>query len=231
MENLSNRIRFKYLFLLSTIIIALYMITAVVQNRLISLNGFNISAAVLVYPFSYLFSDVCTEIYGYRATRQVIWCCLLTWLLSAVFIQLIIYLPTPHFWSGYSHDWNVTMSPYLRTIMSGVIAVLSGQFINIYIIAKFKILTQGRFFWIRSILSCLVGDIVTMVIALTLIFVGRMSFHYILELMLYELCISILIQSIGGFLSIILVNKLKKSENIDIYDNGVNFNPFIFKVE
>jgi uncharacterized integral membrane protein (TIGR00697 family) len=221
-------IRYKYLTLISSIVVTLYIVTAVVQNRLVSIHGFDICAAIFVYPFSYLLCDISAEVYGYKITRQILWCSLLSWIISGLFIAFTIRLPTPIFWSSYSQEFNVVMSPYLRTIMSGIVAVVAGQFINIYTISKFKILTRGRFFWMRSVSSCLTGDLITTVLSLSFIFLGRMPFHEITQLIVYELTISIVIQAIFAIPATLIVNFLKKSENADAFDYNVNFNPFKF---
>lgn len=229
-QTISNRVGLKYLTLITTLVVTFYIVTAVVQNRLVSIHGFNVCAAIFVYPFSYLFCDITTEVYGYKVTRQLLWCGLLSWLISGFLIAGVIKLPTPGFWSTYSQQWDVVMSPYLRTVSSGIIAVIAGQFINIYMISKFKILTMGRYFWLRSVGSCFTGDLITTVLSLSFIFVGRMPFHNIMELIIYELSLSIAIQALFAIPGTLVVYFLKKSENIDTYDYSTNFNPFKFKV-
>lgn len=227
-QKISGGMRFKYLILITTIVVTLYIVTAVVQNRLVSLRGFDVCAAIFVYPFSYLFCDISTEVYGYKVSRQILWCGLLSWLISGLFITLAVDLPAPSFWSGYSQKFNVVMEPYFRTIMAGIVAVIAGQFLNIYTISKFKILTQGRFFWARSVSSCFTGDLITTILSLSFIFLGRISLHEITQLIIYELAISITIQAVFAVPATVLVRFLKKSENIDAYDYNVNFNPFKF---
>ena len=223
--------RFKYLTLISTLIVTLYMVTAVVQNRIIAIGDFNVCAAIFVYPFSYVLSDICTEIYGYKTSRQIIWCSLLSWLVSGMFISLIISAPTPHFWSNYSKQFNTVMAPYFRTILSGIAAVIAGQFLNIYIIAKLKILMRGRYFWIRSVSSCFFGDAITTLLSISFIFAGRMPFSQIGEIIAAEFFLSIILQAIFAIPSTVIVHILKKSENIDVYDRHINFNPFKFSTK
>ncbi len=227
-QKIQDRVGFKYLNLITTLVVTFYLVTAIIQNRLVSLHGFNVCAAIFVYPFSYLLCDISAEVYGYKVTRQILWCGLLSWLVSGVLIALTIKLPGPAFWSSYSQQFNVVMEPYFRTILSGIVAVIAGQFLNIYIISKFKILTRGRFFWVRSVSSCFMGDLITTVLSLSFIFLGRMPFDKIVELIVYELIISIVIQAVFAFPATFFVNLLKRSEGVDAYDYGINFNPFKF---
>lgn len=216
--------------LITTVVVTLYIVTAIVQNRLVSLHGFDVCAAIFIYPFSYLFCDINTEVYGYNITRQLLWCGLLSWVISGLLITMVIGMPTPGYWSTYSQQWDVVMNPYLRTVSSGIVAVIAGQFINIYMISKFKILTRGRYFWVRSVSSCFMGDLITTILSLSFIFAGRMSFDKIGHLIAYELFLSIAIQAIFAVPAIFVVRFLKKSENIDAFDYNVNFNPFKFGI-
>lgn len=226
-----NKVRFKYLTLITSIIVTVYLVTAVVQNRLVAIGDIDICAAMFVYPFSYLLFDICTEVYGYKITRQILWCCLLSWIFSGLLITMVIHLPAPNFWKGYSGQFNTVMSPYFRTVLSGIIAVIAGQFINIYMIAKFKVLTRGRFFWLRSVTSCFMGDSITTTFAIFFIFFGRMAFFNIIHIIIYQIIIAIVLQAVCVVPATIMVYFLKKSENIDVYDYSINFNPFKFSIE
>lgn len=216
----------KYLTLITTIIITLYLITAIVQNRIVSLGHYNVCAAIFVYPFSYVLSDITTEVYGYRKTRQIIWCALLSWAISGAFITAIISMPSPGFASHYSIEFNDVMGPYVRTIAAGIFAVIAGQFLNIYIISKLKILTQGRFFWLRSVSSCFLGDAITTILAITLIFLGRAPLAEITQIVVLEIGLSIILQALFAIPATYMVSFLKRAEKLDTYDYNINFNPF-----
>lgn len=230
-HNISLRAGFKYLTLLTAVIVTFYIVTAIVQNRLVVIGNFDLSAAIFVYPFSYLICDVMTEVYGYKVARQVLWCSLLSWILSGVLIISVINLPTPGYWSSYSEQFDTVMAPYLRTIVSGIVAVVAGQFLNIYAISKLKILTNGRFFWIRSVSSCFSGDAITTTLALTFIFAGRLSFDKIAVMITSQIVIAMILQGFFALPAGILVRFLKKLEKIDAYDINVNFNPFKFNID
>ena len=120
------------------------------------------------------------------------------------------------------------MAPYFRTIMSGIAAVIAGQFLNIYLIAKLKIMTRGRFFWARSVSSCFFGDAITTILSIFFIFAGRMPYQEITQIIGLEFLISIVLQAIFALPVTFLVCFLKNSEKIDAYDVSLNFNPFKF---
>lgn len=205
--------------------------TLTVQNRLFSLGDIYLCEGILVYPFTYFISDIIAEVYGYKLARQVLWCAILSSILFALLIKLGTRLPYPSFWSSYATNFNNAMSPILRTALSGTIGIIAGQFINIYAITKWKILTRGRYFWLRSIGSSILGDVITVSLAIFGIFNNRISMDQILSIIFYELLFMIgfaIILSVPGN---IFVYFLKKTEKTDVFDYSTNFNPFKFAVD
>lgn len=222
---------FKHIYLLLALMITFYMTTAIVQNRLVALTDhYYVAAAVFVYPLSYLISDIVAEVYGYQFSRQMLWLGLMSWFISAFFVMIFIREPYPAFWAAYSIKYDDVMSPMFRCMVSGVVAVITGQFINMYCIAKLKILTRGSYFWIRSVSSCLIGDVITVFLSIIFIFVGRMSFEHILEIASLEIVISIILQSLFAIPAMFIVAFLKHAENINYFDYNTNFNPFKFEI-
>lgn len=220
----------KYLVVLVTLFITIYLTTGMVQSRLITIGHEYISSAIYIYPLSYLITDIVTEVYGYRVARQLIWCGILAWLFAGTFIAFIVHLTPPHFWAGYAKEFDFIMSPYLRYACSSAAGVLLGQFLNIYIIAKFKILARGRYFWLRSVTSSFIGDGITIFVALVFIYYGRMPLMNIFEIIFFEFLINIVYTAIIAFPAVYVVKFLKRAENMDVYDYNISFNPFKFKI-
>lgn len=222
---------YKYLMLITTVYITLHIVTAFVQNRLVTINHVDICAAIFIYPITYLISDIVTEIYGYKVARSLLWYAIFSWLLTALLVEMVIHLPSPRYLADYANKFDIVMSPMFRSIMSGTVAVLAGQFLNIYIISKWKVLTRGRYFWMRSVGSSLIGDFITTFLAIIFIFVGRMSWHNIIEVASYEYSINIIFDVIGAFFSSYIVAYLKQAENSDAYDYQIDFNPFKLAID
>ncbi len=225
---MKTRSHYKYLILLTTLFITCYLLTAVVQNRLVGFHHIFLTGAIFIYPISYLLSDIVTEVYGYKFSRQMIWCGIISWIIMALFLEFIMKLKVPHFWKTYDNDFSVIFAPILRDVLAGSIAVMAGQFLNIYAISKLKILTKGRYFWIRSVSSSLVGNFLTNFIALFFIFFGRTSTHSTFEIMIYDILMDIIYTGALALPAVFFAAFLKRAEGIDAYDLNINFNPFKF---
>lgn len=205
-----------------------YLTTGIVQYRLISFGHIYFSFAIFVYPLSYLICDIVTEVYGYRQSRQLIWCGIAAWILAGILVTIATHTSPPAFWQGYAKQYDHIMGSYLRYGLSSAAGVMLGQFLNIYIISKLKILTRGRYFWLRSVSSTFAGDTITITVALVFIYYGDMPISNIFEIIFYEIIVNCGYIAIMAIPAIFIVRILKKAENVDAYDHDINFNPFKF---
>lgn len=134
------------------------LITAnIIAVKLISLFGFLLPAGIIVFPLSYLFGDILTEVYGYAAARYVIWLGFLCNLLAVIAIVLGGLAPAAPFWHDQAaYDTILGFTP--RLLLASFIAYLVGEFTNSFVLAKLKITTRGRWLWTRTIGSTLIGE-------------------------------------------------------------------------
>lgn len=220
---------FSYLTVLVMLFITTYLTTGMVQYRLIAFGHMYFSAAILIYPLSYVISDIVTEVYGYQYSRQLLWCGIGAWLLAGAYVLLATHLTPPTFWKHYAAQYDFIMSPYFRYAVSSAFGVMLGQFLNIYLISKLKIFTQGKYFWLRSVSSTFIGDGITILVALFFIYYGDMPIINIFEIIGVEILINIAYTAVMAVPAVFVVRFLKSAENMDAYDINVNFNPFRFK--
>jgi uncharacterized PurR-regulated membrane protein YhhQ (DUF165 family) len=140
-------------------------------------------------------------------------------------------LPTPQFWSSYSTDFILTMKPVFKTTSVGIISIIAGQFINIYIISKLRVFLRGRYFALRSMTSSIIGDTITIVVALSLDFSRNTGANHIIVIILSELFIMYALAIILSIPGTFITYYLRKVEG-PIQDNCVvNFNPFSLKTD
>ncbi|EKD92385.1 MAG: hypothetical protein ACD_29C00032G0004 [uncultured bacterium] len=135
-------------------------------------------------------------------------------------------LPYPPFWQNTAESYTIALKSTARAVIVGDIAILVGQFLNAYLITKWKILVRGRYFWLRSVGSSIVGDTITVSLAILGIFGGRMSTDALLTTLIPELVIMVFFTALGAFPASIIAKILAKAENLNNFDIGVNFNPF-----
>ena len=201
------------------------LITAnIIAVKVISLGPVILPAAIFVFPLSYIFGDILTEVYGYRQARKVIWLGFICNLIFVIFAWVGQILPSAPFWGG-QEAYESILGYTPRLLAASFLGYLAGEFTNSFILAKMKIMTRGRWLWSRTIGSTIVGEGLDTSIFITLAFIGTPSFVPIM--LLYHWLAKTAIEAIATPCTYSVVNFLKKKEAIDTYDYETNFNPFL----
>lgn len=221
----------KFLVLLNIIVTTFILMCLVLQSRLISFGSSYICATIFVYPFTVLLLDIIAEIYGYKNARQTLWFLFLSTFIFSGVVTLFTKLPGPTFWHPYSDAFNIAMQPLIRIALIGFFSILIGQFINIYIITKLKILVRGRFFILRCIGASIVGDTTTFIISLFGFFVNKMNLHEIAVITLTELALMYVFAILLSFPGSVIVRLLKRLEPDTTFNATIDFNPFSLKTD
>lgn len=214
---------------LLSIIAALFVTSLLSANiiavKLIGIAGVVLPAGVVIFPLSYLFGDVLTEVYGYAETRRIIWLGFFCNLLMVTAISLGGALPAAGFWTGQAaYDQILGYAP--RLLAASFVAYLFGEFANSLVLAKLKIATSGRWLWTRTISSTVVGQGLDSVIFVVLAFAGTGVPDLggvIVAQWLFKSAYEILATPI----TYVVVNTLKRIEGLDVYDRGTNFSPVV----
>jgi uncharacterized integral membrane protein (TIGR00697 family) len=213
-------------------IVAVFVTCLVVANitavKLVIVFGLTVPAAVVIFPISYIFGDVLTEVYGYQRTRQVIWLGFFCNLLAVIAIWAGQVLPAPSFWDGQAaYERILGYAP--RLLAASFIAYLIGEFANSFVLAKLKILTKGRWLWSRTIGSTIIGQGLDSFVFITVAFIGTIPTDGLLNAILAQWMIKSVYEIIATPFTYGIVNFLKKREGLDIYDSNTQFNPFSMK--
>ena len=188
-------------------------------------------AGTLLFPVSYIFGDVLTEVYGYRRSRRVIWTGFFCLALTAVVLWLVRVLPGEAAWESYAGQ--AAFDQILGGISSGGIVLASllaywaGEFSNSYILARLKVITSGRWLWTRTIGSTIVGQVVdTGVFMLVATLLGVFPWEIFVSLVVTNYLFKVGIEALMTPLTYLVVNRLKRVEQEDYFDTHTNFNPF-----
>lgn len=193
--------------------------------RLIKIFGLTTDAGTLIFPLTFLLSDLITEVYGYKHARRTIWCGFLFNVLFIVYGQLVIHMPSPDFPTN-NAMFDTILATNIRIIIASSISYLISEPFNSFVLAKLKIKMQGRFIGIRFLASTIVAAGVDSFIFSLIAFYGVMSNTNLLYLVLTMWLIKVIIEIIGLPISIRLAKKLKKTEKLDIYDKRTDFTLF-----
>src|SRR5918912_790955 len=191
------------------------LITAnIIAVKLIFLFGFLLPAGIIVFPLSYLFGDVLTEVYGYGAARQVIWLGFACNLLAVIAIYIAGIAPAAPFWHDQAaYESILGFTP--RLLLASFIAYLVGEFTNSFVLARLKIATRGRWLWTRTIGSTLAGQGVDSAIFITVAFAGVLPAGILLQTVLYQWAFKTAYEVIATPLTYALVAALKRRERQD----------------
>jgi uncharacterized integral membrane protein (TIGR00697 family) len=199
------------------------------------LLGDNLSfgAGNLFFPLGYIFGDVLTEVYGYARARKVIWAGFGAMLFATLMAWVIVNLPPSP-----DEPFNAQVQPAVeilvgntwRLALGSIIAFWAGDFVNSFVMAKLKLLTQGRFLWVRTIGSTAVGQGVDSVLFYPIAFAGIWSFDTLLAVIAFNWAFKVTVEIVMTPVTYYVVTRLKKAENEDYFDTETDFTPFSLKV-
>lgn len=188
-------------------------------------------AGTLLFPLSYIFGDILTEVYGFKRSRRVIWMGFFALLLSAAVFGLVSILPGESTWQTYAGD--AAYAAILGGMSSGGIVLgslagyWSGEFSNAVVMAKLKVWTEGRHLWLRTISSTLLGELVdTVVFVMVASLFGVFPWSLFITLSLTNYLFKCGVEGLMTPVTYMIVNFLKKAENEDFYDRETSFRPF-----
>lgn len=229
---------YRYLNFITGIFVTILIVSNIASSAKIVDLGFRVfgvpmafDAGTILFPISYIFGDILTEVYGYKNSRRVIWTGFFCLALASLTFWAVSVLPGESTWQGYAGD--AAYAAILGGISSGGIVLASlaaywvGEFSNSYVLAKMKIFTAGRWLWMRTIGSTLVGELVDsgiFVFIATLFHVFPWSLFA--SLLLTNYFFKVAVEGIMTPITYLVVNFLKRVESEDYYDRDTNFNPF-----
>ena len=211
-------------------IVAVFITCLITANitavKLIVICGLLMPAGIIIFPISYICGDVLTEVYGYRQTRRVIWLGFFCNLLTVVAIWVGQILPPASFWDGQpAYERILGYTP--RLLVSSFIAYLVGEFTNAFILAKMKIATKGRWLWMRTIGSTLLGQSLDSLVFVTLAFLGTIPLSHMATAIITQWLVKTGYEVVATPLTYVVVTYLKRQEGMDVYDYKTRFNPLL----
>jgi uncharacterized integral membrane protein (TIGR00697 family) len=226
MDNKTERKNYKYLGLITCFYITMQLVSDVTAGKIVQLGMFSVSVTVLYFPVTYIFSDILTEVYGYARARAVLWTVLVSSIVAGLIYQLAVYLP-PAVGFDASDAYARVLGSVPRILFGGWIAVFAGDILNNFILAKMKILTAGKFLWLRTITSTIVGQFVNTLLFYVIALYAIIPNNLLIQSILSGWFLKVMVEVIFTPLTYLVVNFLKKAENEDFYDKDTNFNPLI----
>jgi uncharacterized integral membrane protein (TIGR00697 family) len=199
----------------------------VTQIEMPLLGTITFGAGVLFFPISFIFGDILTEVYGYAASRRVIWAGFAGLAFASFMAWMIVAMPAAPFWQ-HQEAYEIAFGSTWRISLAGLIAFAVGEFTNSWVMAKMKIWSKGQHLWQRTISSTLFGESFDTVIFIPLAFWNSniIPNEQLPLVMGAQIIAKILVEILFTPVVYWVVNFLKKAEELDYYDYKTNFNPF-----
>jgi len=193
-------------------------------TKLITVGGVVLTAGIVIFPVSYVVGDVLTEVWGYGAARRVIWLGFACNALMVAALWLGGELPAAPFWKG--QDAYATIFGHTpRLLAASFVAYLVGEFANAFVLAKLKLATRGRWLWMRTLGSTVVGQALDSVVFVTLAFAGAVPPGALVPIVGAQWMVKVLYEAAATPLTYAAVGWLKAREGVDAYDRHTDFNP------
>ena len=212
-------------FIACTALFITCLLTAnVTASKLITAGSLTLTAGIVLFPVSYIVGDVLTEVWGYAATRKVIWLGFACNALMVAAIWLAGALPPAPFWQGQA-AWDEILGQTPRILAASLVAYLIGEFANAYVLARLKIATAGRWLWVRTIGSTIVGEGLDSLVFVALAFSGTVAAGALAVIFVNQWLIKVVYEGLATPLTYAAVGWLKSRERIDTFDLHTDFNP------
>jgi queuosine precursor transporter len=217
--------QYKYLTGLICLSVLMAVIANTIAGKITHIGFLTLSAGSLCIPITYVIGDTLTEVYGYKQARRAMWMVIIASVITAVFYQLALLLPTAT-GSPDNAAFETVLGLAPRIAAGALAALFVGQFVNDFVLAKMKIMTKGKYLWSRTIGSTVAGQAVDSTLFYTIALYSVIPNSLLVKSIASAWFAKVVIEVLITPITYAVVRKLKKVEGIDTYDTKTDFNPF-----
>ncbi len=216
---------YKYLTLITVFFVTVLLVSNIVSSKITNIWPFTFDAWTILFPLSYIFWDILTEVYGYKQSRKVIWMWFGAALLMSAIIIIVGFLPAATD-RPYQESYQNILWLTPRIVLASLIAYFAWEFSNSYLLAKIKIWMKGKKLRIRTIWSTIIGQILDTWLFVFIAFAWVFEPSLLLIILISNYIFKVWVEILFTPLTYLITHKLKKSEWEDYYDHQTDFNPF-----
>jgi queuosine precursor transporter len=220
--------RTRLLPVIAGLFVGVLVLSNILAAKMVRLGPFVFDGGTLLFPLSYIFGDLLTEVYGYKASRKVIWTGLAMLVVMSLNIWLIGILPSDPSWA-LQGSYEDILSTVPRIALASVLGYFAGEYSNSVVLSRMKVLTKGRWLWTRTIGSTLVGELADTLLFVTVAFAGSYPAAVLAAMIGSNYLFKCGIEAAFTPLTYKVVGLVKRSEGVDAYDVGVSYNPLPIK--
>jgi uncharacterized integral membrane protein (TIGR00697 family) len=215
----------RYYDVIMALFVAVLLISNVASSKFLKLGPFTFDGGTILFPLSYIFGDVLTEVYGYARSRRVIWVGFICAALGALTFGAVGILPAAPGWES-QDAYMAILGQTPRIVLASLIAYFAGEFSNSYVLARLKVRTRGRWLWLRTISSTLLGEGIDTILFVAIAFAGAQPAALLVSVALSNYVFKCGIEALATPLTYQVVRFLKRVECEDHFDVETDFNPF-----
>jgi len=213
-----------FLPVITGLFVGVLILSNILASKMVQIGPFVFDGGTLLFPLSYIFGDVLTEVYGYKDSRKVIWTGFLMLVLMAVNIWIIGALPHEASWT-LQEDFNNILMLMPRIVLASIIAYFAGEYSNSVVLSRMKVLTKGKNLWMRTIGSTLVGELLDSFLFVAIAFTGLYPPETLIVMACSNYLFKTAIEVVFTPITYIVIGLVKKREGLDVFDYGERYNP------
>lgn len=223
-QMMTERKDFKHLDTIAALFVAVLLISNVASSKIVKIWLFEFDGGTLLFPLSYIFGDILTEIYGFKRSRKIIWLGFFSAGLMSLIFAIVAFLKPAPGWEN-QQAFVAILGQTPRIVIASLIAYFSGEYSNSVVLAIMKVKTKGKFLWMRTIGSTIVGELVDTLLFVSIAFSFILPWSTLKNVIISNYIFKVGIEILFTPITYIIINKLKKIENFDYYDNDTIFSP------
>jgi uncharacterized integral membrane protein (TIGR00697 family) len=228
-EATAPRRGYRYYDLIVASFVAVLLISNIASTKILALGPLSFDGGTLLFPIGYIFGDILTEVYGYARGRRVIHAGFVANLVMALFLALVGALPSAEGWNN-QYAYTVILGLTPRIVSASLVAYLAGSFCNSWVLSRLKVRTRGRWLWLRTIASTLVGEGIDTLLFVSIAFVGILPNALLTAVFVSNYLFKVGLEVVMTPLTYRVVNGLKRAEGEDYYDVGTDYSPFSTRI-
>lgn len=201
--------------------VAIIVISIGAAAKFISIGPFTLSGATLIWPMTFVFNDIFSEVYGYERSRRIIWTGLAVQALTAFAYWLVDVVPAAPFWHEQA-AYSTILGQAPRLVASCLICYMCGEWVNSVTISKMKFMQRGRRGLdqaMRFMASTALGELVDTVIFFPLAFYGVVPTMDLIHTMICIYFAKLVYEFVSLPWSTRIANHIKKLEGLDVIDD------------
>lgn len=204
---------YRFILFFSMLSMTIMLCKGIFSYRLVELSGHVMQAGQLVAPIWFLLSDVIAEVYGYQNSKKIIYSGFVCQIIFAIICYKLLQLPFPSFWKN-SEAYQIVLGDMWRVSLAVLVAFTVAGFINIKLICKWKMITKGKYFWLRSIGASGISEVFFSVFSTFIIQINKQPVKLIVLIIFASITIKLISSICLSIPANLLVYYLKKIEGI-----------------